>query len=168
MAKIQRCIEKGVFLLSFFKNPPKAKKALVKIIFFSILNWHLGNYPPFSIEKSRVILKKTWWQVSSSVSGALPNISSFVLCKLLFMKESGSYWWDKSEFHGEYFQIGASSVFIASINVKSSKNQEKSIKLFRENWAQIYTKYRAFQNKNPNRKFEALRRNLATKLGYCL
>ena len=67
LAKIQRWKEKGVIFQFSFKNPGIAKKALVKNIFFFILELTFCNYLSFSIEKSRVFLKKTWWQVSSSV-----------------------------------------------------------------------------------------------------
>ena len=67
LAKIQRWKEKGVIFQFSFKNPGIAKKALVKNIFFFILELTFCNYLSFSIEKSRVFLKKTWWQISSSV-----------------------------------------------------------------------------------------------------
>ena len=69
LAKIQRWKEKGVIFQFSFKNPGIAKKALVKNIFFFILELTFCNYLSFSIEKSRVFLKKTWWQISSSVAG---------------------------------------------------------------------------------------------------
>ena len=50
-----------------FKNPRIAKKALVFFISFFGLNAHSGYEDSCSIEKTRVILKKTWRQVSSSV-----------------------------------------------------------------------------------------------------
>ena len=68
LAKIQRWKEKGVIFQFSFKNPGIAKKALVKNIFFFILELTFCNYLSFSIEKSRVFLKKTWWQISSSVN----------------------------------------------------------------------------------------------------
>ena len=71
LAKIQRWKEKGVIFQFSFKNPGIAKKALVKNIFFFILELTFCNYLSFSIEKSRVFLKKTWWQISSSVRPAL-------------------------------------------------------------------------------------------------
>ena len=67
LAKIQRWKEKGVIFQLSFKNPRIAKKALVKNIFFFISREQSGNAFSFSIDKSRVFLKKTWWQISSSV-----------------------------------------------------------------------------------------------------
>ena len=58
LAKIQRWKEKGVIFQFSFKNPGIAKKALVKNIFFFILELTFCNYLSFSIEKSRVFLKK--------------------------------------------------------------------------------------------------------------
>ena len=71
--KIQR---QGSYFLkvlkSPFENPRIAKKALVFFIFFFSLNGHSGYEDSCSIEKTRVILKKTWWQVSSSVQYFFP------------------------------------------------------------------------------------------------
>ena len=74
LAKIQRWKEKGVIFQFSFKNPGIAKKALVKNIFFFILELTFCNYLSFSIEKSRVFLKKTWWQISSSVDLQTPDV----------------------------------------------------------------------------------------------
>ena len=89
--KIQRqgsCFLK--VLKSPFGNPRIAKKALVFFIFFFSLNGHFDDEDSCSIEKTRVILKKNWRQVSSSVSGDPGLISPKVL--FCISLENGLFW----------------------------------------------------------------------------